>query len=450
VSLKNRIYLFFSKGHERTLLAKKNIAYSFLLKGLSILTGLLLIPMTIKYVNSAQYGIWLTLSSIIGWMSFFDIGLGNGLKNKLAEANALKQYSQSRIFVSTTYAIMSIITVFLFLVFLIANPYINWNSILNTSFPSADLSRLALLVFSLFCLQFVIQIINSVLTACHLVAKVSLILLIGQIIMLIAIYCLIRFTQSSLLLLVLINGATPVIIQLLASIWYYRHELKYFAPSFKLIDFNCTRELLSLGGLFFVIQIGALVLFQTDNIVIIQLFGPAQVTAFNVAYKLFSVLILGFNIIITPFWSAFTDAYANDDLRWINSTMMKMRYLWLFISAGSILLLFLAPYIYQIWLNNSVTVPSSLSAAMAFYIIVYSWQTIHVYLLNGINKIRLQFYLVIISAVINIPLAIFLGRKIGLTGVTLSNAVLFLIMGLIFSFQTKRILNNTAKGILNA
>ena len=50
--------------------------------------GLVLVPLTINYLNPTKYGIWITLSSVIGWFSFFDIGLGNGLRNRFAEAIA--------------------------------------------------------------------------------------------------------------------------------------------------------------------------------------------------------------------------------------------------------------------------------------------------------------------------------------------------------------------------
>ena len=77
------------------------------------------------------------------------------------------------------------------------------------------------------------------------------------------------------------------------------------------------------------------------------------------------------------------------------------------------------------------------------------WQTIHVFLLNGIGKIKLQLYLVVFSSFINIPLAIFLGGKIGLVGIILASTVLFTFMGIVFSIQTKKIINNKASKIWN-
>ena len=79
---------FVNKGHERSIKAKKNILASFIIKGLSIAISLVLVPLTINYINPSRYGIWLTISSIVAWFSFFDIGLTQGLRNKFAEAKA--------------------------------------------------------------------------------------------------------------------------------------------------------------------------------------------------------------------------------------------------------------------------------------------------------------------------------------------------------------------------
>src|ERR1700755_3062645 len=86
-----------NKGHSRSANARKNILASFLIKGCNIAISLILVPLTIHYVNPTQYGIWLTLSSIIGWFAFFDIGFGNGLRNKFAEAIAKDDHVLARI-----------------------------------------------------------------------------------------------------------------------------------------------------------------------------------------------------------------------------------------------------------------------------------------------------------------------------------------------------------------
>src|SRR5665647_2463811 len=119
-------------GTTRSKKAKRNIFFSILIQGISIAISLILVPLTIHYINPTQYGIWLTLSSIIGWFAFFDIGFGNGLRNKFAESVAKGQFKLARIYVSTTYAVLSIIIFFILLLFFCINPFLNWAKILNT------------------------------------------------------------------------------------------------------------------------------------------------------------------------------------------------------------------------------------------------------------------------------------------------------------------------------
>jgi len=86
--LRQYISNFLTKGHPRTLEAKKNIVASFGIKILNTAINLILVPLTLNYVSPMKYGICLTLNSIILWFTVFDIGLGTGLRNKFAEAKA--------------------------------------------------------------------------------------------------------------------------------------------------------------------------------------------------------------------------------------------------------------------------------------------------------------------------------------------------------------------------
>ena len=99
----------FHSDDKRTASVKKNILGSLVIRGVSILVSLLIVPMTLNYVSSEVYGIWLTLSSVMLWLNFFDVGFTLGLKNKLAEAIALDNWDKGRKFVSTTYFMMFVI-----------------------------------------------------------------------------------------------------------------------------------------------------------------------------------------------------------------------------------------------------------------------------------------------------------------------------------------------------
>jgi O-antigen/teichoic acid export membrane protein len=443
---------YFLNGHQRTIKAKKNIAASAIIKGLNIACGLILVPMTIHYLNPTKYGIWITLSSIIGWFGFFDIGLGNGLRNKFAEALATGENELAKIYVSTTYAILGLIVTGILIIFYSINPFVNWNNILNAGNDPAlqrELSTLAIFVFTFFCFSFVLNLISTILTANQQPAKASLFDLLGKIITLLVIYVLTLTTKGSLIYLGIVMSSAPVFVLLLSSAWFFTGKYRDYRPSFKYVDFKKAKDLLNMGIKFFIIQIAAVLLYQTNNIIISHLFGPSEVTPYNVAFRYFSIIMMGFTIILSPFWSAFTEAWIKKEFSWIKKTMHKLMRLWGLLILLGIFMLLISKRIYGIWVGEKVSIPFTMSALVALWTLLITWNSIFGQFLNGVGKVKLQLYIGITAAILNIPLAIILGRKIGIEGVLLANVIVISISSWIYPLQYKRLINNNAIGIWN-
>ena len=51
---------------------------SVIAKAIALLTGLVSVPLTFRYLGAERYGIWMVLVSIIAAMGFADLGIGNG------------------------------------------------------------------------------------------------------------------------------------------------------------------------------------------------------------------------------------------------------------------------------------------------------------------------------------------------------------------------------------
>jgi O-antigen/teichoic acid export membrane protein len=291
--------------------------------------------------------------------------------------------------------------------------------------------------------------VNSVLSATQQVFKSSVIFFMGQLIGLVVIYILTLTVPGSLKVLVYVLSGAPVLALLLASLYLYTGELKKFAPSFRSIDFRHARKLLNIGGAFFFIQIGAMILIHSNNFIISRILGPESVTVYNVAFRLFSVLSMMFAIIIMPYWSAFTDAYAKKDFDWIKSNIRKIRLIWLTLFLMGVGIFIYSGQLYKIWIKDAVQVPVTLSLCMLIYMGVYMWHTLHVYFLNGIGKIRLQLVVVMCGIFLGIPFILYLGKLYGLTGVVIANSVIFAVMGLFYTIQFKKIISGTATRIWN-
>ncbi len=440
-----------NKGHSRSVNAKKNILASLFIKGCSIAVGLVSVPLTLHYVNPEQYGIWLTLSSLVSWLGYFDIGLGNGLRNKFAEAKAKGDDHLARVYVSTTYAILTIIILVVMVLFFCINPFLNWATILNASPTiSSNLSLLAIIIFLFFCMQFVLQLITTILNADQRPAKASFFNFLGSLLAMITIFILTKTTRGNLIYLGLAFTVAQLVVLAASTLWFYTHEYKKYAPSFKYVNFKYARNLMGLGIKFFVIQISFIVLYETSTILIAHLRDTADtaaVTKYNLAFKFFSVITMVFGIIMMPFWSAYTEAFVKNDFDWIRASMKNLMRMWLLFFTGGVIMLLLCNQVYALWVGPEIKVPFRMSLIVAGYILVNSWNMIFSVFLNGVGKIKLQLYFGIAGALINIPLALYLGKQIGIEGVVLSTFLLGLINAVWSPMQYYKIINRKATGI---
>lgn len=390
-----------NRGHARSIAAKKNILVSLLIKGCSIVISLLLVPLTIGYINPSKYGIWLTMSSIVAWFSFFDIGFTQGLRNKFAEAKAKGNVLLARIYVSTAYYYVIIIFSILWLVGICVNQFIDWHKVLKLPVEmEKDVSRLSVVVLSYFCLLFIFRIINTVLTADQKPAKSSLLDMLGQLFALAAIFALTRFTEGSLLYLALAIGIPTILILATATWVLFRTDYKEFRPSFAFVKKEYAKDILSLGMKFFVLQIASIVQYESILFLIAHYFDTLQVTAYNIAYKYFFTLQMCFMILINPLWSGVTDAYASGDLQWIKKTVNKYLLLLIpFVIAGFFMLLF-SERVYNLWLGKS-TIHINYNISLLCYIFFSTgmFATIFVFVINGIGALRVQFISSIVTCI---------------------------------------------------
>jgi len=444
---------YFSQGSARTVKAKINILFTFFLRGVSILIGFVILPLTIHYLGSEEYGIWATLSSVLLMLGGFDIGLGNGLRNKLTESIAKNDFRMGRIYTSTTYAGMTLIFTGILFIFLLINPFLDWTHILNTSqslHHEIDLLVIYLVIFLV--IRFVVQLISTILIADQNPSISSSFDVLANIISLGCLLILRHFEIKSLLLLGITFSAAPVVVFLGASFYYFRGKYKSISPSIKFVYFKHFKELGGLGAKFFIIQVAFLVIFATNNLIISYLYGPSQVTPYTVVYKYFLNVLSIFNIILIPFWSAFTDAYVKNDIVWIRTTIKKLIQIWASVFVFVILMIVISNPFYKFWMRDpNFEVPFMLSLLMGLFISIWAWFNIFCFLINGTGKIALQLLIYIIAAILDIPLTLFFCKylNMGLNGVVLANIVVIIPIAIFMPIQTYRILNGKAKGIWN-
>lgn len=439
---------YFSNGDGRTLRARRNIAASFVIKIITVLSTYISYPLIVSYLNPTRYGIFLTLSSIIAWMLLLDIGFGSGLKNKLAEAKAYGEMVHARKLVSSTYVMLSLILLAIVLLFVLVNPFIPWARILNVpSGYDGELGYLVWIVFGSFCLSFLLRLIISIISADQKPATVSFIDMVAQLLSLAGLYLLVKTTAGSLIYASLIICFMPVLIYFLTSVYFFNTRYREIRPSFRFVDIRLTRSLMGLGFKFFVATISALVLFQTTNVLISYIVSPADVTLFNVAYKLFGIGYTVIMIVANPYWAAFSDAYALGDYDWMRRSFKRLKQVFYLSVVGGVGLLACADPIFKLWMGDSVKIPLSIAIAVFVYSNLMSWLTICIFPINGIGKVKLQFYSSILELILIGPIAIVLAHYFSTPGIILAPILVSLPRAIWAPVQLNKLIARRASGI---
>ena len=448
--MKDRFKKIYNSDNPRSNLIKKNIVQSFCVKGISILASLLLVPMTIGYISSELYGIWLTLFSVIHWLSFFDIGFGNGLRNKLGEAVALKKFHLGKIYVSSTYFVITLIFAPLGLICYVLTPLVNWADFLNVDVKYNEvLIDTAQIIVASFCIHMILKLLQNVAFAYQMSAFSAFLDMSGQLLSLVFIYIMTLTMAPDLANVALVFCFIPLIVFLLASIACYCTLFREVAPNISWVEKKAIKRVFNLGGEFFVIQIAALILFQMINILISRMSGPDMVTSYNIVYKYMSTALMFVTIILTPSWSAFTDAYVKRDISWMTNIYKRFIQLYWITVAVIFVCIVVSPWVYKAWIGDKVEIPSLLTVLIGLYMCIYVWCNFHSLIINGTGKIKFQLYTAVAMMIIFLPLAIVLGHLFGVYGILFA-MILVNLPGVFYGrYQVKRLITFTAKGIFD-
>jgi len=439
--------LFFIKNGRNAMLYK-NILYSMLIKVLSVLCSLIVVPLTLGYLNAEEYGVWLTLSSVLIWFSFFDVGLGNGLRNYLTQSISKGDYDAASRYLSTTFVLLCIMCCILFLIIMSLFLFVDLNYLFNVTTVDKESLRFVFIVAVTFALvTFVVKNVGVVYMAMQKYACNDFLIFLGHLFSLIIIAILTKFTDGSLLYVTLAFTASPVLIFLLAGSYLFisHPELRLSVTK---TDFSLTRQLIGKGVSFFLIQItSCLVIYGSSNLFIAHYCGPAAVTEYNIAYKYFNVLSLGFTIMISPLWSAYTDAQVKGDYAWIRTTFYRSLKMWFLSLLAAVLMLLLSSWVYYIWIRNAVDVSFAVSASVCLYLCLFNFNNSVTYLLNGLNTIRVQLITSLGVTLLYLVLVQYMAPQLGIVGVSLAMSICYLIQGTIHMYQSWLIINNKAQGI---
>lgn len=447
--IKNKINRLLRSDSNRTGLIKKNILASFFIKGWVIAVQLMMVPLTLHCLGVYENGIWLTISSMLVWIDNLDAGLGNGLRNKLAEYIAKDDYENARRSVSST---LFMLVAFIVPVSLIINLWI-WNAD-TYSFFNVDphivgnLNKILSCSAIFVCSTFIFKFIGNFYMGLQMPAVNNLLGCLGQTLALIGTLVVYLSGSHSLLYIAIVNTVAPLLVYLISYPITFGRRYPHLSPSLKYVDIQSAVSLFKMGIKFFVLQISGVVLFMTTNILISRYYTPEMVTPYQIAYRYFSVLQLLFFIICVPYWSATTDAYNKKDFAWIKTSGRQLDRIIMGILFVAIVMVLASKPVYQLWVGDASIVSLGMTIMVAVYVMILTLSMRYSYIINGFGTLKMQLITTVVAAVCYIPLAIFFCRDSDNVLYLLAIMSLVNLPGLIVNaVQYHKIIKGTAKGI---
>ena len=388
-----------------------NIIGAFGVKGLSLILTLFTMPAYIRYFqDQTVLGVWYTIISVLNWMLYFDLGLGNGLRNMLPKAIAEKDSPKIREYISTTYITMSALVVAFVILGLMVIPKLNWNKLLNVPNDIADQYTLMVCVLILFCgilLQFVLKLVNSTLYALQKSAVVNFMTLCTSLLTLVALYVVPSSNlRANLWRMACVNVIAAVLPFLVASFFVYGKMLGGAFPAMSYFRKEYVSPLLKMGVSLLWLQLVFMVVSSTNEFLISAFTSPENVVQYQAYYKVFKTGSMIFSLALTPIWSAVTKAQAEKNYNWI----IKIYKIFLAATLVCVLAEFLViPFLQifmNIWLGNgTIVVNKSYAIVFAVSGSLFVLHNVNTSIGNGISYFKLQMVLMTLAAVVFIPLS---------------------------------------------
>lgn len=426
----------------------KSISLNVILKPFSMLVSFFYTPILLSFLGNEQYGVWITMLSVLNWLTIFDFGIGGGFRNLLSQKLANNDDAAINDVSSTAYISLASIISILYVVLFIFSIFINWNKVFNTTI---NMKIAMIIVLTYICLNFIFGLSNSIFYANQKAEYVPLITFIIQSLNFFGVFLIGKLLKKngSITEMALLYAATGICINVIVIliIWI---KNKNYIPHIRNFKREYVSGIFNYGIKLFFLQICGIILFTTDNMIITQLYSPEEVTPYSITRNLFNIINSVFSAILAPFWSKFTIENEKKNYSWIKKSIKYQLLLFLFFELGVILLLLIFKPFTRLWLGKDLLYPDYLTFVMAILISTEMFTGIFSNFLNGVSYINSQLVVSIIGATLNIPISIVFARYLGfgITGVCMGTVCSQLLGVIVLPIISINYLKNAQKNIL--
>lgn len=401
------------------------------------------ISFLVRYLGEQAYGVWILVFSFFQWGLYFDFGISNVLKSKIPELISKNENHKINLFISESIKLTTLISIVLFLICLFFILFFNLSSIFNIGYKEVFIKQFFLTNLFFFCINFILSI-NKSLFIGVLNPKISeKSASINQFVFLISIVIIFLSLDkisiiNKLWIITVINGLSTTFVNSY-YLYLFFEKKNYTINLFNKFNYVISKEILFVGVKFMAIQTFMAIIFFSDPYFISAYSDPKTVSLFDILNKLFQMPLLIMLAGISSFWPFFSQNYHSKNYFWFNNIFKKFETIFLIISLIVFLFAFLSPYIINFWIGDKYgeSIQITLLILMAFIIMFRVYFTFYLNFLNGINRLNSQIIVMGFTAIIKIPLTIYILKNgFGLNGLFFQLLLFMLSWSIIFKIES--------------
>jgi O-antigen/teichoic acid export membrane protein len=390
-------------------------AASALAKLVSIATSLITVPLTLHYLGTERYGLWVIISSFTLMLTFADLGIGNGLLTAVAVARGKDDFDQIRSYVSSAFVVLGLVGCVIITLALATYAHINWSDIFNVQDTLAvNEVRPAMLVFFLcFGLSLPATIIQRLQLGLQLGFMSSLWQCAGSVAALIGTLVVISL-EAGLPWLVLMFNGLPIMVLIINSLVFFTRTMPESAPQIHAATKRHAAEIGKIGFVFFILQVTTAVAYTSDSVLIANKLGAAAVAEYAVPDRLFALISLVVGFVVMPLWPAFGEAFARGDHVWAKRTLVKGTWLALGVSTAlAIVMVVGGRAIIEAWVGSTVQPSVALLIGLGAWRILEATASASSMYLNGLRIVWFQVAIATMTAAVALSAKLLMVEKFG-------------------------------------
>ncbi len=375
---------------------KFNLFFSLFLKFFSMLVSFASIPLYINYFNNDNVlGLWFAILAILNWIMYFDLGIGNGLKNELIRLISKNDFLGAKIlYIQALKFIALIASIFIIISFivLISLYFLNTQELYGISKEKFYLSISLLLVAV--AIQLPLKLSIAGLLSFQKSAISNLPIFITPMLVMFFLILNESFEGGEEFLILSIVYCFALVLPLTITVVYFFSILNtkvINSKSTKPTSSSFRNEVVKPGLSFFYVQILLLIVVGSNEIIILNLLGGDQVVDYQIYYRLYSIGLVFFTTFCIPLWGYLRKSFLENN---VDETFRYTKYLILsFFLTLLIILSFFAfdMLIFKLWIDeDSFNYSLSDSLYMSIYIATLVMVNLTAVFTNSFGKLRYQ------------------------------------------------------------